>query len=89
MADIRGTNSEDALAADARIREDIEARLAATLVVDPVDVAVVVRDGAVVLEGAVDDAAARAATERCARGVRGVRSVENRLRLRPAAPAEG
>jgi osmotically-inducible protein OsmY len=74
---------------DMRIREDIEREIAATLVVDPVDVAVVVRDRAVVLEGAVDDAGGREATERCARAVRGVRSVENRLRLRSASPAQG
>jgi osmotically-inducible protein OsmY len=78
MADTR----EDTLAEDTRIREAIEQQLASTLVADPVDVAVVVSEGAVVLEGTVDDAGERAATEACVRGVPGVRSVENRLRVR-------
>lgn len=78
MGDVRREDVRD----DERIRETIEEALAATLVADPVDVAVVVRAGAVVLEGMVDDAEERAATERCAAGVRGVRSVDNRLRLR-------
>jgi osmotically-inducible protein OsmY len=78
MADTR----EERLGNDDRLREEIEQRLASTLVADPVDVAAVVRDGDVVLEGTVEDATQRTATEDCVRGVRGVRRVENRLRLR-------
>jgi osmotically-inducible protein OsmY len=68
---------------DETLREAIDALVADTLVVDPVDVAVVVRDGVVRLEGMVDDDAGRAAFEARIRELDGVRDVDNCLRVRP------
>jgi osmotically-inducible protein OsmY len=68
---------------DETLRDAIDALVAETLVVDPVDVAVVVSDGVVRLEGMVDDAAGRAVFEARVRALDGVRDVDNRLRIRP------
>lgn len=68
---------------DEQLREHIDALVADTLVVDPVDLAVVVHDGVVRLEGTVDDDAGRTGLEERVRGLEGVRGVENRLRVRP------
>lgn len=68
---------------DEALREDIDRLVAETLVVDPVDLAVVVDAGVVRLEGMVDDADGRAALESRVRSLDGVRDVDNRLRVRP------
>lgn len=70
---------------DEALREQIDVLVADTLVVDPVDVAVVVTGGVVRLEGTVDDDAGRAAVEARVRELDGVRDVDNRLRVRPRA----
>jgi hyperosmotically inducible periplasmic protein len=68
---------------DEQLREQIDELVADTLVVDPVDLAVVVTEGVVRLEGTVDDEAGRAGLEERIRGLEGVRGIENRLRVRP------
>ncbi len=68
---------------DEQLREQIDALVADTLVVDPVDLAVVVSEGVVRLEGTVDDDAGRTGLEERIRAFEGVRGIENRLRVRP------
>ncbi|MCW5892281.1 MAG: BON domain-containing protein [bacterium] len=70
---------------DEALREQIDVLVAETLVVDPVDLAVVVDAGVVRLEGTVDDADERAAIETRVRALSGVRAVDNRLRVRERA----
>jgi hypothetical protein len=73
---------------DASIEEEVRERLSDELDLDVPDLAATVTDGVVVLEGVVETSEARDAVERVTADVAGVRSVENRLRLRVAPEEE-
>ncbi len=74
---------------DDRIRDDVCQRLTEDGAVDASDVAVLVREGEVTLEGTVADREQKRRAERIAESVRGVHDVVNMLRLTAgAAPPE-
>lgn len=74
---------------DDRLEEEVRDRLVEELGVDPVDVAVSVTGGIVMLDGLVDELEARDALEQLALDVPGIRAVENRLRQRRGPDEEG
>ncbi|MBN9158107.1 BON domain-containing protein [Microbacterium sp.] len=69
--------------ADLDIKEDIADELEWAHDVDPVDVGVFVRDGAVTLSGEVGSEAEKVAAREAVRRVRGVRALVDDLRIRP------
>jgi BON domain-containing protein len=73
---------------DARIEDALRDALAADAGIDPGDVTIGVREGAVTMEGVVADDDARTRVAERAWEVAGVREVHNRLRVAGAAPAE-
>ena len=73
---------------DDHLAEEVRDRLIEEQGIDPVDLAVSVTDGIVLLDGLVDDLDARDALERSALDVPGVGGVENRLRQRRGAGEE-
>ncbi|MCA9558570.1 MAG: BON domain-containing protein [Myxococcales bacterium] len=64
---------------DARIRQDIESALVADPAADAYDLRVTVNAGEVTLEGTVESYGERNLSEVVAKGVRGVRAVDNRV----------
>jgi osmotically-inducible protein OsmY len=76
---------------DERLRERVCEALTDDHDVDASDIDVTVKDGEVTLTGIVEDRRAKRLAEDCADSVRGVRDVQNQLRIRAAAPpsAEG
>jgi osmotically-inducible protein OsmY len=78
-----GKGPESYRRTDDRIREDVNDRLTDKWNVDASDIEVHVVDGEVVLSGFVSDRYQKRAAEDAAESVRGVRNVENRLRIQP------
>jgi hypothetical protein len=72
---------------DERIREEICERLSEGYL-DASDIEVVVQDGEVTLTGSIADRRTKRLAEELADGVRGVKDIENRLKLRSSGPAE-
>lgn len=70
---------------DARIEEDICERLTDDAYVDASDITVTVEDGEVTLSGTVDSRRAKVFAEQLCDAVRGVRDVQNRLRVKERA----
>ena len=66
---------------DERIRDDINDRLTDEWNIDASDIEVLVTEGEVVLSGFVSDKFQRRKAEEVAEAVRGVKVVENRLRI--------
>lgn len=69
---------------DLSLREDVERELGWEPVVRSAEIGVAVRDGVVVLSGAVDSFAVKRSAERAAERVRGVRAVCSQLDVKPA-----
>ena len=74
---------------DDRLEEEVHDRLIEEAGIDPVDVAVSVTGGVVMLDGLVDDLDTRDVLEQVALDVPGVRAVDNRLRQRRGPDTEG
>ncbi len=72
---------------DLSLREDVERELGWEPIVRSAEVGVAVRDGVVMLTGAVDSFAVKRAAERAAERVRGVRAVCSELEVKPAVSA--
>ncbi|HUA20245.1 MAG TPA: BON domain-containing protein [Bryobacteraceae bacterium] len=72
---------------DLSLREDVERELGWEPIVRSAEIGVAVRDGVVMLTGAVDSYAVKRAAERAAERVRGVRAVSSQLEVRPAVSA--
>ena len=77
----RGLGPKNYRRTDARIREDVCDLLTLDDEIDATDIDVEVKDNIVVLTGAVSDRRAKRRAEALADSVRGVRDVENHLRL--------
>jgi hypothetical protein len=75
--------------ADDRIREDVCDCLTEAADVDASDIEVTVERGLVTLSGTVDNRAAKRRAEDIAETIRGVKDVENRLRLKTASEGQG
>ena len=73
---------------DDRLEEEVRDRLIEEAGIDPVDVAVSVTGGVVMLDGLVDELDAREVLEQVALDVPGVRAVDNRLRQRRGPDTE-
>lgn len=72
---------------DLSLREDVERELGWEPIVRSAEIGVAVRDGVVVLTGAVDSFAEKRAAERAAERVRGVRAVSSQLEVKPSVTA--
>jgi len=77
----RGVGPKNYQRSDDRIREDVCERLAHDDYVDASDIEVTVSEGMVTLAGTVDDRGSKRRAEDIAESVRGVRDVQNTLRL--------
>ena len=77
----RGRGPKNYQRSDERIREDVCERLAEDHDVDATDIEVTVSGGVVVLTGSVGERQAKRIAEDLAESVRGVRDVENNLRV--------
>jgi osmotically-inducible protein OsmY len=77
----RGRGPKNYQRPDDRIREDVCERLAEDHDVDATDIEVVVNGGVVVLSGSVQERFAKRMAEDLAESVRGVRDVENNIRV--------
>ena len=75
--------------ADERIREDVCDCLTEAADVDASDIEVTVERGLVTLSGTIDNRAAKRRAEDIAETIRGVKDVENRLRLKTAGEGQG
>jgi len=75
--------------ADERVREDVCDGLTEAADVDATDIEVSVKDGLVTLAGTVESRAAKRRAEDIAESIRGVKDVENRLRLKSAHEGQG
>jgi osmotically-inducible protein OsmY len=78
----RGRGPKNYQRTDERIREDVCERLTYDERVDATDIDVDVREGVVRLSGTVDDRYAKRLAEDVAESVRGIRDVENQIRVR-------
>lgn len=77
----RGRGPKNYQRSDERIREDVCERLTMDHDVDATDIEVNVREGIVTLEGTVAERRAKRIAEDVAESVRGVRDVQNNLRV--------
>jgi hypothetical protein len=75
--------------ADERVREDVCDCLTEASDVDASDIEVSVTDGVVTLSGTISDRAAKRRAEDIADSVRGVKDVQNQLRVQPPTPSDG
>src|SRR5437764_2488082 len=82
----RGRGPKNYQRSDERIREDVCERLTYDERVDATDIEVEVREGVVRLSGTVDDRYAKRIAEDVAESVRGIRDVENQIRIRRENP---
>jgi osmotically-inducible protein OsmY len=88
--DHRGRGPRGYRRSDQRIAEDINDRLTDDPEIDATDIDVLVRDGEVMLRGMVDSRLARRKAEDLAEDTRGVRYVQNNLRVQePGRPHVG
>lgn len=69
-------------ASDALVTGKVKAAFVAEKNLSALDIAVQTRDGVVHLGGEVDEAAQREAAERVARGIDGVKGVENEIKVK-------
>jgi osmotically-inducible protein OsmY len=84
----RGKGPRGYRRADSRILEDVNDRLYDAPHLDASDVEVTVGDGEVTLSGTVPSRAAKRDAEECAEAARGVRHVQNNLRVRAEGTAD-
>lgn len=77
----RGRGPKNYQRSDERIREDVCERLTMDHDVDASDIEVTVRDGVVTLDGTVNERHAKRIAEDVCESVRGVRDVQNQLRV--------
>jgi osmotically-inducible protein OsmY len=75
--------------ADERIHEDVCDGLTEAPDIDATEIEVEVGHGLVILSGTVDNRAAKRRAEDIAEAIRGVKDVENRLRLKTAGEGQG
>jgi len=73
---------------DLSLRQDVERELGWEPIVRSAEIGVAVKEGVVMLTGAVASYAAKRAAERAAARVRGVRAVSSELEVKPAGLAE-
>jgi osmotically-inducible protein OsmY len=73
---------------DLSLRQDVERELGWEPIVRSAEIGVAVKEGVVMLSGAVESYPAKRAAERAAARVRGVKAVSSQLEVRPGGPEE-
>ena len=81
LPDYSGRGPRNHTRSDARIEEDVAQRLTDSNALDASDIDLTVQNGVVVLDGSVGDRQDKRLAEDLAESVRGVRGVQNNLRL--------
>ena len=79
------TKIQTAARTDAEIARDVKRRMKADFEVPDDRIAIKVKEGLVTIEGTVVRDAQKNASEACARKVKGVRAIANKITVEPAA----
>ncbi len=79
------TKTETTARTDAEIARDVKRRMKADFEVPDDRIAIKVKEGLVTIEGTVVRDAQKAASEACARKVKGVLAIANKITVEPAA----